>query len=109
MTVSRPTADIAFIVAYTLTGAFGRLDNLQFGTPEASTVTDANGAYAFTGLAPGEYIVREIVPEDFRQMSPLGGPPGRVGGGGAGSGLYRRAVRRAWADGRGGAVPLHLA
>ena len=28
---------------------------------EASTVTDANGLYSFPGLAPGSYVVREVV------------------------------------------------
>lgn len=74
MRASRATADIAFVVAYTFTGSFGRLDNLQFGTPKASTQTDADGKYAFTELADGEYIVRQVVPEDFRQTSPSEGP-----------------------------------
>ncbi len=75
MLVSRPEANIAYIVAYTLTGSFGRLDNFVFGTPELSTVTDANGDYAFTSLPPGHYVVREIVPENFRQTTPQITPP----------------------------------
>ncbi len=74
MTITRSTADIAYITAYTLSGSFGRLDNLRFGNPEPFTRTDANGDYVFEELAIGSYIVREVVPAGFRQTAP--GPQG---------------------------------
>ncbi|HUY87445.1 MAG TPA: SdrD B-like domain-containing protein [Pirellulales bacterium] len=49
-------------------GVAGRtvfIDNDGTGAPDASnpsTTTDANGHYSFSGLAPGPYSVREVVP-----------------------------------------------
>lgn len=40
---------------------------------EPSTKTDAAGAYAFTGLAAGNYLVREVVPKGFQRTSPKQG------------------------------------
>ncbi len=37
---------------------------------EASTVTSSSGAYSFTGLAAGTYIVRQILPAGDTQTSP---------------------------------------
>jgi subtilase family serine protease len=45
---------------------------------EVSTVTDATGNYAFTGLAPGSYIVAEVMQEGWMQTSP--GPGGSTSG-----------------------------
>ncbi len=42
-------------------------------TPIATAVTDANGAYNFTGLAPGTYLVKESVPSGYVQTYPIGG------------------------------------
>ena len=36
--------------------------NGQLDPGESSTTTDANGQYAFTGLAPGTYRVLEVLP-----------------------------------------------
>jgi uncharacterized protein (DUF2141 family) len=69
MTIHRPTPDIAYVVAYTNTGSFGRLDNLQV-VDEPATVSDANGNYAFTNLQPGTYVVREVVPAGYQQTLP---------------------------------------
>ncbi len=44
--------------------------NGTFDPQEPSSLTDANGDYALTGLPPGDYVVREIVPENFRQTTP---------------------------------------
>src|SRR5262249_25035274 len=63
LTIARGTADIAYVVAYT--SAFGRFDNLHFGVDEPAAVTDADGNYAFTGLQPGSYVVREVVPDGY--------------------------------------------
>jgi hypothetical protein len=69
MTINRPQGDIAYVVAYTNTGSFGRLDNLRV-IDEPNTVTDANGNYSFTNLQPGNYVVREVAPAGFQQTQP---------------------------------------
>ncbi len=46
---------------------------------EASTVSDANGQYAFTGLAPGNYVVREqVVPNHGVQVTAPAGDAATV-------------------------------
>ena len=70
MRITRDEADIAYVVAHPLTG-FGRLDNLVFETPEPFAITDAQGAYAFIGLSPGAYVVREEVPANYEQTYPV--------------------------------------
>ncbi len=42
----------------------------QWQESEPSTTTAADGAYHFSGLRPGTHLVREIVPENYRQTSP---------------------------------------
>ncbi|MCY2968006.1 MAG: M10 family metallopeptidase C-terminal domain-containing protein, partial [Planctomycetota bacterium] len=37
---------------------------------ELTTTTDTNGAYAFTGLPAGTYVVSQILPEDWKQTFP---------------------------------------
>src|SRR5262249_31993986 len=37
---------------------------------EPYDVTDANGFYSFTGLAPGTYYVREVVPDGYIRTNP---------------------------------------
>src|SRR5262249_12157565 len=39
----------------------------QLDTGEQATVTDATGAYSFTGLSAGTYTVREIVADGWKQ------------------------------------------
>jgi RHS repeat-associated protein len=46
-------------------------DNGRQDIGEASTTTDANGVYAFTGLPAGTYIVREEPQSGWRQTYPL--------------------------------------
>jgi len=48
-----------------------------FQPGEPSTYTDANGQYVFRSLAPGDYVVREVVPAGQIQTYPAigGGPP----------------------------------
>ncbi len=41
---------------------------------EPSQFTDANGQYAFTGLAPRTYVVGEVIPAGWEQTSPDIGP-----------------------------------
>ncbi|MBY0457122.1 MAG: hypothetical protein K2V38_07285, partial [Gemmataceae bacterium] len=43
------------------------------GTPFQTTTTDGNGAYQFTGLAPGAYFVQEVVPGGYTQTGGGGG------------------------------------
>ncbi|MCG8652401.1 MAG: hypothetical protein MI861_21350, partial [Pirellulales bacterium] len=76
MVLSRDTAEIAFAIAFTEPGFgnFGRLDNLNFGFAEPTAVTDVNGEYQFGNLTPGDYVVREVVPEGFIQTSPVATP-----------------------------------
>src|SRR6266436_2726212 len=50
----------------------GRLDP---GDP--STLSAADGSYAFTGLDPGTYVVAEMLPNSWQQTSP-GSPPART-------------------------------
>ncbi|MGQ0627459.1 MAG: SdrD B-like domain-containing protein [Phycisphaerales bacterium] len=38
---------------------------------ERSTVTAADGTYYFTGLMPGNYIIREVVPANFVRTAPV--------------------------------------
>lgn len=41
------------------------------GTGEVATTTDANGAFSFTGLAPGNYVLTEtVIPTGFRATTP---------------------------------------
>jgi ELWxxDGT repeat protein len=43
--------------------------SLTFTTPEPSTQTDANGNFTLTGLGPGTYAVREVVPSGRSQTT----------------------------------------
>jgi hypothetical protein len=47
--------------------------NGQFDPDEQSTVTADDGSYAFDGLTPGDYSVREVVPAGFSQTLPPDG------------------------------------
>lgn len=57
MTLSRPTADIAYAIAGGHMDSGIRLDNLQFG-PASTAVTDPLGAYSIPNLLPGTYRVQ---------------------------------------------------
>jgi glutamine cyclotransferase len=72
MTVSRPTAEIAYAVAFTDAGGgtFGMLDNLRFEIIEPATITAADGSYAFTNLPAGKYVVREEVATGHQHTFP---------------------------------------
>lgn len=45
--------------------------NREFDASEVSTLTDAAGLYQFSGVLPGSYSVREVVPVGFEQTHPL--------------------------------------
>lgn len=51
--------------------------SLEISVAEPTALTDATGAYAFTGLAGGTYVVGELLPEGWEQTYP------EAGGGGA--------------------------
>ena len=65
---------------------------------EPSTLTAADGSYAFTGVQPGTYTVREVVPADFQQTKP-GTTPNRL--------FAVNTQRQPQPDRRGG--PVHRA
>ncbi len=46
--------------------------SLTLITSEPSVQTDVNGAYAFTGLTPGTYSIREVLPPAWVQSKPAG-------------------------------------
>jgi cyclophilin family peptidyl-prolyl cis-trans isomerase len=50
------------------------IDNDASGVPDAnnpSTTTDANGNYTFSGLSPGSYTVREVLPANANLTTPI--------------------------------------
>jgi len=60
-------ANIPFVLE-PATGANGVFDA---GTGEVSTTTDANGAFSFINLVPGNYLITETaVPANFRTTTP---------------------------------------
>ena len=48
-------------------------DNRRLDAGEVSTTTDASGNYTFTGVAPGPYVVTEVLPTDWARSAPSGG------------------------------------
>jgi hypothetical protein len=46
---------------------------LQGSTVVATTATDTTGNYTFTGVAPGSYTVREVVPNGWYETAATGG------------------------------------
>jgi protocatechuate 3,4-dioxygenase beta subunit len=75
LTLSRPTADIAYAVASSDNFDYGvLLDNLRFtASSEPFAITDANGNYTLTGLKPGDHIIRDVLQSDWLQTTPAGG------------------------------------
>ncbi|MCB9924064.1 MAG: hypothetical protein H6822_17920 [Planctomycetaceae bacterium] len=59
MTLSRPTADIAYAIAGGHADTGVRLDNLHFG-PSTTAVTNAFGAYMLPSLETGSYRVQVL-------------------------------------------------
>jgi hypothetical protein len=50
--------------------ANGKIDGSD--TLVATAVTDANGVYAFTNLAAGQYVVQQVMPSGYTQTAPSG-------------------------------------
>jgi len=48
-------------------------DNAVLDVGEHSTTTNADGYYAFPGIEPGDYIVREQLQDSWTQTAPIGG------------------------------------
>lgn len=48
-------------------------DNGVLDTAEPWTVTDTDGNYLFSEMAPGSWVVREVVPSDYVQTFPVDG------------------------------------
>jgi len=72
MTLSRPTADIAYAIAGAHEDRTILLDNLRFG-PQSSTLTDAFGVYRLPYLEPGTYNVQVVPASGDRPTGPLNG------------------------------------
>ncbi|CAA9487014.1 MAG: hypothetical protein AVDCRST_MAG85-1007, partial [uncultured Solirubrobacteraceae bacterium] len=56
-----------------LAGRSVSLDTDGDGTGDATATTDSAGFYAFPGLAPGSYAVRQVLPTGWTQSSPAAG------------------------------------
>ncbi len=69
LTLGRPTADIAYAIAYAHVQSTVMFDNLLVG-PHSSAVTDSAGAYALANLPPGNYSVRAATSGSLRLTSP---------------------------------------
>ena len=75
MTQSRPTADIAYAIAYG-DNSYGLLDHLTFAHfNEPFVETDQDGAYTFDHLEEGSYTVSQVLPAGWEQTTPAGSPP----------------------------------
>jgi len=70
LSISRPTTDIAYVIAGGEYGYWVNLDNLEYSSGEYSTTTDANGNYSFSDLAPGDYVLAEVQQPDWTQTHP---------------------------------------
>ncbi|HEX3601183.1 MAG TPA: proprotein convertase P-domain-containing protein, partial [Lacipirellulaceae bacterium] len=70
ISISRPTADIAYVLASGYNGEAVYLDNLRFGSSEPFRVTDPDGNYSFPELPPGTYQVGEVAQPGWQQTSP---------------------------------------
>jgi hypothetical protein len=75
LTLSRPTADIAYAFASSDQVNEGvLLDNLtSTSASEPNAVTDANGHYTLSGLKPGDHVIREVVLPGWSQTAPADG------------------------------------
>jgi hypothetical protein len=72
MTVARPTADIAYVVAYGHLGSGVALDTLVWG-PRSSATTNTQGAWSLSSLLTGTYRVKVTPPLGHIVTTPQGG------------------------------------
>ncbi len=68
ITLAGTSTGLAGVTVFLDTNQNGILD-----PGEVSTVTNAQGDYTFTGLAPGTYPVAEVPPQGWQQASPVAG------------------------------------
>ncbi len=71
LTLSRPTADIAYAVALGHAGSGVELTNLRFG-PSTTAVTDAHGAWSAPYLEQGDFTVQVVAPPGWTATTPGG-------------------------------------
>jgi protocatechuate 3,4-dioxygenase beta subunit len=57
-------------IPFLLEPATGANGVFNAGTGELSVTTDANGAFSFINLVPGNYLITETVPANFRTTTP---------------------------------------
>jgi glutamine cyclotransferase len=67
--ITSAASDIKFVLAYSQLGQI-RLERLRIGEIDAVAMTDSNGNYSFNNVPPGDYVVRETVPNGYRQTYP---------------------------------------
>jgi hypothetical protein len=72
MSISRPTAEIAYVVAYGHASTEVVLDGLTFG-PAASATTNAQGAWSLPNLPAGDYRVKVALPAGYGVTTVGGG------------------------------------
>jgi hypothetical protein len=72
MTIVRPTADIAYVIARAHVGTEVVLDSLQFG-PNSSATTNFLGAYSLRSLESGTYRVKVTPPAGHVVTTPVSG------------------------------------
>jgi hypothetical protein len=79
MTITRPTADIAYVIASGVAPEALNFDNLHYGSSEPGRLTDGNGNYEFADLPFGVYNIRQVVQPGWTQTAapgPLAVVPG---------------------------------
>ncbi|GIW99401.1 MAG: hypothetical protein KatS3mg111_2734 [Pirellulaceae bacterium] len=74
MTITRASAEIAYVIAGAAPKSSIMLDNLSYG-PSAVVSTDAGGRYTIAGLPPGQYtvLVTPNPPSSFVAVAPATG------------------------------------
>ena len=72
MTINRPSADVAYVVAYGHAGTSIVLDTLQWGAKTSAT-SNIMGAYSLLSLPAGTYRVKADPPPNHIVTTPTGG------------------------------------
>lgn len=73
--VSRPSADIAYAVAYSndaylSSSPFGSIDLLRYRLPQLGETTDSNGQFAFPAVPNGDYVLQSATPAGYEPTLP---------------------------------------